>query len=85
VRLVLAAAGRRRRALPLPLAGLRAALRAEETLAGPTALVTWDEAQLLAVEMLSDTGTAGAETLGVSPRRMREILGVASPALRSTA
>ena len=35
VRLVLAAAGRRRRALPLPLAGLRAALRAEETLAGP--------------------------------------------------
>ena len=68
VRLVLAAAGRRRRALPLPLTGLRAALRAEETLAGPTALVTWDEAQLLAVEMLSETGTAGAEALGVSPR-----------------
>ena len=38
VRLVLAAAGRRRRALPLPLAGLRAALRAEEALAGPTSL-----------------------------------------------
>jgi uncharacterized protein YbjT (DUF2867 family) len=74
VRLVLAAAGRRRRALPLPLTGLRAALRAEETLAGPTALVTWDEAQLLAVEMLSDTGTAGAEALGVSPRAMWEIL-----------
>ena len=52
VRLVLAASGRRRRALPLPLAGLRAALRAEETLAGPTSLITWDEAQLLAVEML---------------------------------
>ena len=63
---MLAAAGRRRRALPLPLTGLRAALRAEETLAGPTALVTWDEAQLLAVEMLSETGTAGAEALGVS-------------------
>ena len=59
--------GRRRRALPLPLAGLRAALRAEETLAGPTALVTWDEAQLLAVEMLSAGGTAGAEALGVTP------------------
>ena len=72
---MLAAAGRRRRALPLPLAGLRAALRAEETLAGPTALVTWDEAQLLAVEMLSETGTADAEALGVSPRRMADGLG----------
>ena len=36
VRLVLAAAGRRRRTLALPLTGLRAALRAEEALAGPT-------------------------------------------------
>ena len=79
VRLVLAAAGRRRRALPLPLAGLRAALRAEETLAGPTALVTWDEAQLLAVEMLSETGTADAEALGVSPRRMSAILAGGAP------
>ena len=76
---MLAAAGRRRRALPLPLAGLRAALRAEETLAGPTALVTWDEAQLLAVEMLSETGTADAEALGVSPKSMREILGGGAP------
>jgi uncharacterized protein YbjT (DUF2867 family) len=78
VRIVLAAAGRRRRPLPLPLAGLRAALRAEETLAGPTSLVTWDEAQLLAVEMLSARGTADAEALGVTPRRMAEVLGVAS-------
>jgi uncharacterized protein YbjT (DUF2867 family) len=79
VRLVLAATGRRRRTLPLPLAGLRAALRAEETLAGPTALVTWDEAQLLAVEMLSERGTADAEALGVTPRTMREVLGVGAP------
>src|SRR4051794_23340345 len=75
VRLVLAAAGRRRRTVPIPLVALRTALRAEETLAGPTALVTWDEAQLLAVEMLSSTGTAGAEALGVTPRRMAEVLG----------
>jgi NADH dehydrogenase len=85
VRLVLAAAGRRRRALPLPVAGLRAALRAEETLAGPTALVTWDEAQLLAVEMLSETGTADAEALGVSPKPMWEVLGAASPRRASPA
>lgn len=76
VRLVLAAAGRRRRPLPLPLVGLRAALRAEETLAGPTSLITWDEAQLLAVEMLSARGTADAEALGVTPRRMAAVLGV---------
>ncbi len=74
VRLVLASSGgRRRRAVPLPLAGLRAALRAEETLAGPTSLITWDEAQLLAVEMLSARGTADAETLGVTPRRMSAV------------
>ena len=66
--------GRRRRALPLPLAGLRAALRAEETLAGPTALLTWDEAQLLAVEMLTARGTADAEALGVRPRAMADVL-----------
>ena len=78
VRLVLAAAGRRRRALPLPLVGLRAALRAEEALAGPTSLITWDEAQLLAVEMLSARGTEDAEALGVTPRRMAAVLGAAS-------
>jgi len=74
VRLVLAAAGRRRRALPLPLTGLRAALRAEEALAGPTALVTWDDAQLLAVDMLTARGTADAEALGVRPQGMKEVL-----------
>jgi NADH dehydrogenase len=75
VKRVLAASGRRRRAVPIPLVALRAALSAEETLAGPTALVTWDEAQLLAVEMLSATGTADAERLGVTPRRIGQVLG----------
>jgi NADH dehydrogenase len=76
VRLVLHAAGRRRRTLPVPLATLRAGLRGEEALTGPAALVTWDEAQLLSVDMLSDRGTADAEALGVRPRRMAEVLGV---------
>jgi uncharacterized protein YbjT (DUF2867 family) len=74
VRLVLAASGRRRRTVPLPLAGLRAALQAEETLAGPAALVTWDDAQMLAVEMLSTRGTRDAEALGVHPRRVADVL-----------
>jgi NADH dehydrogenase len=79
VRLVLRAAGRRRRTLPVPLATLRAGLRGEEALAGPAALVTWDEAQLLSVDMLSGRGTADAEALGVVPRRMAEVLGTDVP------
>jgi uncharacterized protein YbjT (DUF2867 family) len=75
VRLALAASGRRRRTVPVPLLALRAALRAEETVAGPTALVTWDEAQLLAVDMLSERGTADAEALGVRPHAMADVLG----------
>jgi len=74
VRLVLAASGRRRRTVPLPLAGLRAALQAEGTLAGPASLVTWDDAQMLAVEMLSARGTKDAEALGVRPRRVSDVL-----------
>jgi NADH dehydrogenase len=74
VRLVLAASGRRRRTVALPLAGLRAALQAEETLAGPASLVTWDDAQMLAVEMLSARGTTDAESLGVRPRRVADVL-----------
>jgi uncharacterized protein YbjT (DUF2867 family) len=75
VALALAAAGRRRRTLPVPLTVLRAGLRAEEALAGPTALVTWDEAQLLAVNMVAERGTADAEALGVTPLAMGDVLG----------
>ena len=67
-----AAAGAR---WPCRWPGLRAALRAEEALAGPTSLVTWDDAQMLAVEMLSERGTADADALGVDPRRVRDVLG----------
>jgi len=35
---------------------------------------TWEEAELMEVPMLSDTGTADAESLGVEPRRMRDVL-----------
>ena len=41
---------------------------------GPTSLVTWDEAQMLAVEMLSARGTRDAEALGVQPRRVADVL-----------
>jgi NADH dehydrogenase len=74
VSLVLQAAGRRRRLVPIPLALLRAGLRAGETLAGPTAFVTWDEALLLAVPTLAQSGPADVERLGVHPRRMADVL-----------
>jgi uncharacterized protein YbjT (DUF2867 family) len=75
VELVLRAAGRRRRTLPVPLAALRACLKAGELLAGPTTFATWDEALMLAVPMLSEGGPAGLEALGVRPRRMSDVLG----------
>src|SRR5215218_7791096 len=75
VDLVLRAAGRRRPVVPVPLAMLRAALRAGELLAGPTAFTTWDEALMLAVPMLAPGGTSGLEALGVRPRRMADVLG----------
>jgi uncharacterized protein YbjT (DUF2867 family) len=77
VELALRAAGRRRRLLPMPLATLRPLLNAGETLAGPTAFATWEEALMLAVPMLSARGTADLEELGVRPHRMTEVLGVA--------
>jgi uncharacterized protein YbjT (DUF2867 family) len=76
-RITLRAARRRRRLLPVPPALARPLLHAHEALAGPTAFATWDEAQLLAVSMLTAGGTADAERLGVHPRRMADVLGAA--------
>jgi NADH dehydrogenase len=56
------------RALRVPPALLRPALRAYETLAGPAALLTWDEAQRATVAMTTARGTRDAEALGVTPR-----------------
>ena len=38
--------------------------------------ITWDEAQMLSVDMLTRRGPTDAEALGVRPRRMPEVLGV---------
>jgi NADH dehydrogenase len=74
VQLALRASRRRRRLIPVPVALARPLLRVHETLAGPTAFATWDEAQLLTVPMLTPRGTEDAERLGVTPRRMSEVL-----------
>ena len=75
VQLSLRGAHRRRRLVPIPLTIAKPLLRAHETLAGPTAFATWDEAELLTVPMLTPHGTKDAERLGVNPRRMADVLG----------
>ena len=75
VELALRAARRRRRLLPVPAPLLRPLLRGYETLTGPAALATWDEAELLAVTMRTPRGTADAEALGVHPRALPAVLG----------
>jgi uncharacterized protein YbjT (DUF2867 family) len=75
VQLTLRGARRRRRLVPVPVTLAKPLLRAHETLAGPTAFATWDEAELLTVPMLTTNGTKDAERLGVTPRRMADVLG----------
>ena len=74
---MLAAAGRPRRLLPVPLAMAARGLRVTEALMRSAAPVTWDEAELLEVSMTSRHGTADAERLGVAPQRLAAVLGAA--------
>jgi uncharacterized protein YbjT (DUF2867 family) len=76
VRYTLWAAGRRRPIVGIPVPLMRRSLRLVELLMGPTALATWDEAELLEVSMVSPRGTADAERLGVQPKPMAAVLGV---------
>jgi NADH dehydrogenase len=76
VEVVLRSVGRRRPIVGIPEPVMRRGLRAVETLTGPAAFATWDEAELLAVPMVSRHGTADAERLGVAPKSMRAVLGV---------
>jgi uncharacterized protein YbjT (DUF2867 family) len=74
VRTVLRARRRRRRLLHVPLRLVRASLRAVERLAGESAFATWEEAELLEVDLWSPRGTADAERLGIRPGAMGEVL-----------
>jgi uncharacterized protein YbjT (DUF2867 family) len=74
------ARGRRRRLLPIPLALLRPVLGAYAALAGPAAIVTWEEVVQLAVAMTTPRGTEDAVSLGVQPSSMSEVLGGTSTA-----
>jgi NADH dehydrogenase len=76
VDLVLHAAGRPRRMVSVPAPLVCRALRAAEVLLKSRAPATWDEAELLEVSMMSESGTADVEGLRVTPRPMHEVLGV---------
>lgn len=76
-RVILRAAGRPRRLVPLPLGVTSRALRLSEALMKSTAPITWDEAELLEVAMTTPHGTGGAELLGVVPKRLAAVLGTA--------
>jgi uncharacterized protein YbjT (DUF2867 family) len=77
VRLALRSVGRRRPVVPVPTPIVSRGLRLLEALVGPRAFATWDEAELLEVTMTTRRGTADAERLGVTPKRMATVLGAA--------
>jgi uncharacterized protein YbjT (DUF2867 family) len=62
------------RVLAVPPVALRPVLRAYETLAGPAALLTWDEAARATSPMTTPRGTSGATALGVTPRAPADVL-----------
>ena len=74
-RMVLRSLDRRRRLLHVPLPLVHSGLRAVQAAMGAASPVTWDEVQLMEAAMTSATGTADAESLGVKPLPMREVLG----------
>src|SRR5215207_5791022 len=69
-RLIARASGHERPLLHVPLGFVRAGLNGLRRTVGDAAFATWEEAELMEVSMVSERGTADAEQLGVSPRRM---------------
>jgi NADH dehydrogenase len=74
-RLIARASGRERPLLHVPLGFVRAGLNGLRRAVGDAAFATWEEAELMEVPMVSERGTADVESLGVTPRRMAQVLG----------
>jgi uncharacterized protein YbjT (DUF2867 family) len=72
--LVSRASGRPRPLLHIPLPLVRSGLIGLRKVFGEAVFATWEEAELMEVPMVSERGTADAELLGVSPRRMADVL-----------
>lgn len=74
-RLIARTAGRDRPLVHVPLGLVRLSLISLRRVVGESAFATWEEAELMEVPMVSVGGTRDAESLGVEPRRMAEVLG----------
>jgi uncharacterized protein YbjT (DUF2867 family) len=77
VRLALERDGRRRPLVHVPLGVVRRGLGVVERLWGSSAFATWEEAELLEEPMTTERGTEDARALGVQPKPIREVLGLA--------
>ncbi len=77
VRIALRSFGRSRPLAKAPTSAVYRVLRGVEAMMGSKAPATWDQVELLEVSMTTASGTADAERLGVTPRRMAAVLGVA--------
>ena len=75
VELALRAGHRRRRLVPVPAPILRPLLRGYEALAGPTAVATWDEAELLGVTMRTAARDGRRRGARRRTRRLAAVLG----------
>jgi uncharacterized protein YbjT (DUF2867 family) len=74
-RVIARAAGHRRPLVHVPLGLVRTTLIWLRRLMGEAAFATWEEAELMEVPMVTPRGPADVEALGVTPRRMAEVLG----------
>jgi NADH dehydrogenase len=72
--LVSRVAGRPRPLVHLPLPIIRAGLIGLRSIFGEAVFATWEEAELMEVSMTSERGTVDVESLGVTPRRMADVL-----------
>lgn len=72
--LIARSVGRARPTIHIPLNVVRLLLRGLRRTFGEAAFATWEEAELMEVSMVSQRGTADAESLDVAPKPMREIL-----------
>jgi uncharacterized protein YbjT (DUF2867 family) len=67
-------AGRPRPLVHIPLPLIRAGLIGLRNVFGEAVFATWEEAELMEVSMTSERGTADAEELGITPKRMGDVL-----------
>ena len=77
VQLALSAWDRDRPLVHVPLWMVRQGLRMLGRLVGSSVFATWEEAELMEVPMVTPAGTRDARALGVEPKRMAEVLGLA--------